>query len=68
MDSIYFWLVVAELIIIALIVIIKLIFSYFENKKINGILNFFEKRAKEKDIEDKYKQCLEIIRKNKKEE
>lgn len=65
MDNVYFWLVIGELVVIFIIVIIKLIFDYIEKRKIEGILKFFEKRAKERDMEEKYKQCLDIIKKNK---
>ena len=64
MNNMYFWLVVSELIILAIIVVIKLVFNYFEKQKINGILEFMKKRAKEKDMEEKFKQCLEIIEHN----
>ena len=66
-DNVYFWLVVGELIIIAIVVIIKLIFNYIEKRKINHILDFFERRAKEQNKEEEFKQCLDIIKRNKKE-
>ena len=67
MDNGLKWLVMAQLIIISIVVIIKLIFMYLENHKVNRILKFFDKRInKNKDIEDKYLECLKLIEQNRK--
>jgi len=41
------WLVLIELLIIGIIVLIKIIIEHYEKKKIEKILNYFEKRAQE---------------------
>lgn len=67
MDNGLKWLVMAQLIIISIVVIIKLIFMYLEHHKVNRILKFFDKRInKNKDIEDKYLECLKLIEQNRK--
>ena len=58
------WLVLVQLLIIAIIVIIKVILNYYEQKKIDKILNYFDKRAKENETEKQFKMCLEMLRQN----
>ena len=58
------WLVLVQLLIIAIIVIIKVILNYYEQKKIDKILNYFDKRAKENETEKQLKMCLEMLRQN----
>lgn len=58
------WLVLVQLLIIAIIVIIKVILNYYEQKKIDKILNYFDKRAKENENEKQFKMCLEMLRQN----
>lgn len=65
MDRQYIWLVLVELSIILIVVITKLVGHFLEAKKINSILEFIEQRAKEKEIRDKFNECLDIIEKNK---
>lgn len=68
MDNPYIWLVLGELIIIAIIIIIKLIFDKLENKKLDKIINFLDRKTKENKnntMDDKFKECLKIIEKNK---
>lgn len=68
MDNPYIWLVLGELIIIAIIIIIKLIFDKLENKKLDKIINFLDRKTKESKnniMDDKFKECLKIIEKNK---
>lgn len=64
MDNCFIWLVVGELIILLFIFIVKLIFKYAEKKKIDGILEYIDKRAKEKEINKKFQECIDIINKN----
>ena len=47
MDNPYIWLGLGELIIIAIIIIIKLIFNRLENKKLDKIINFLDRKTKE---------------------
>ena len=35
-----------------------------EEKKVNGILKYIEKKSKDKEINDKFKECIEIIKQN----
>ena len=68
MDNPYIWLVLGELIIIAFIVIIKIIFNKLENKKLDKIINFLDRKTKENKnntMDDKFKECLKIIESNK---
>ena len=68
MDNPYIWLVLGELIIIAIIIIIKLIFNRLENKKLDKIINFLDRKTKENKnntMDDKFKECLKIIENNK---
>ena len=68
MDNPYIWLGLGELIIIAIIIIIKLIFNRLENKKLDKIINFLDRKTKENKnntIDDKFKECLKIIENNK---
>ena len=68
MDNPYIWLVLGELIIIAIIIIIKLIFNKLENKKLDKIINFLDRKTKENKnntVDDKFKECLKIIENNK---
>lgn len=66
MDVGFIWLVVGELIVITIVIIARLIFKKMEEKKVNKVLNFIERKSKDKDINDKFKECLEIIRENNK--
>ena len=68
MDNPYIWLVLGELIIIAIIIIIKLIFNKLENKKLDKIINFLDRKTKENKnntVDDKFKECIKIIEQNK---
>ena len=68
MDNPYIWLGLGELIIIAIIIIIKLIFNRLENKKLDKIINFLDRKTKENKnntMDDKFKECLKIIANNK---
>lgn len=64
------YLVIAEVVIILLAVGIRLLFNYLENKKIKSILDFIDKKSKENQVNniDRFKECLEIIKQNNKEE
>ena len=64
----YILLGLGELIIIAIIIIIKLIFNRLENKKLDKIINFLDRKTKENKnntMDDKFKECLKIIENNK---
>ena len=68
MDNPYIWLGLGELIIIAIIIIIKLIFNRLENKKLDKIINFLDRKTKEhknNTVDDKFKECIKIIEQNK---
>ena len=68
MDNPYIWLGLGELIIIAIIIIIKLIFNKLEDKKLDKIINFLDRKTKENKnntMDDKFKECLKIIENNK---
>jgi len=67
-DSLFIYLVVAELAVILLIVVIKLLFNYLENKKIKSILDFIDKRA-EANIDgraERFKECIDILKQSSK--
>ena len=68
MDNPYIWLVLGELIIIAIIIIIRLIFNKLEDKKLDKIINFLDRKTKENKnntVDDKFKECIKIIEQNK---
>ena len=68
LDNPYIGLIIGELIIIAFIVIIKIIFNKLENKKLDKIINFLDRKIKENKnntMDDKFKECLKIIESNK---
>lgn len=61
----YIWLILIELVIIGLVFIIRYILKKIEERKVNKILKFIDKKSKEsKETEDKFKECLEIIKQN----
>lgn len=65
-DNVFMYLVIAELIILAIIVGIRLLFNYLEKKKIQSVLSFIEKRARDKHYDvDKLNECIDIIKANK---
>ena len=69
MENAFMYLVIAEVVIILLVVGIRLLFNYLENRKIKSILAFIDRRAKENnnsDTTDRFKECLEIIKQNNK--
>ena len=37
-----------------------------EEKKVNNILEYIEKKSKDKEVNDKFKECLDIIKQNNK--
>lgn len=68
MNSPYIWLIIGELIIIAFIIAIKIIFNKLEGKKLDKIINFLDKKTKENqdnNMNDKFKECIKIIEQNK---
>lgn len=58
------YLIIAEIIILVVIIIARLIFNYMENKKIKSVLDYIDKKAKENNNNhtDKLKECIDIIR------
>lgn len=68
MENAFMYLVIAEIIIILLVVGIRLLFNYLENRKIKSILDFIDKKSKENHVSstDRFKECLEIIKQNNK--
>lgn len=64
MDSNLKWLVIGELIVMSIVFIVWLIYKKLESKKVNNILKFIEKKSNDKDVEDKFQECIEIIKRN----
>lgn len=65
MESPFIWLVIGEIIVIAFIIIAKIIFEKIEDKKIDKVLQFMNKKTKDdQDTQDKLKECLKIIEHN----
>jgi hypothetical protein len=61
----YIWLILIELAIIGLVFIIRYILKKIEERKVNKILKFIDKKSKEsKETEAKFKECLEIVKQN----
>lgn len=63
----FFWLIIGEVIVIIFICLIRYIFYLKENKKIDKIINTFKKEIKNnqnKNSEDKFQECLKIIKEN----
>lgn len=58
------YLIIAEIIIIVVIIIARLIFNHMENKKIKSVLDYIDKKAKENSNNrtDKLKECIDIIK------
>lgn len=58
------YLIIAEVIIIVVIIVARLIFNYIENKKIKSVLEYIDKRANENSNNrtDKLKECIDIIK------
>ena len=71
LDSNLKWLVLGEVIIIAFVFLIRFIFNkmqeHRETKNIDKVLKYIEKKSQEdKTVDDKFKECLEIIKQNNK--
>ena len=60
------WLIIAEVVLLLIVLGVRLIFKYLENKKIKSILKFIESRADNNGIEDRLRECIDIINQNKK--
>lgn len=63
----FFWLIIGEVIVIIFICLIRYIFYLKENKKIDKIISTFKKEIKNnqnKNSEDKFQECLKIIKEN----
>ena len=63
MESSLKWFVLG---VIAIIFAIKYIFKKMEEKKVNNILDYIEKKSKDKEIDNKFKECMKIIEENNK--
>lgn len=71
LDSNLKWLVLGEVIIIAFVFLIRFIFNkmqeHKETKNIDKVLKYIDKKSKEnKDVDDKFRECIEIIKQNNK--
>lgn len=66
MESSLKWLVLGELVVIGLVFAIRYIFKKMEEKKVNNILDYIEKKSKDKEINKKFKECIKIIEENNK--
>lgn len=66
MESSLKWLVLGELVVIGLVFAIRYIFKKMEEKKVNNILDYIEKKSKDKEIDKKFKECMKIIEENNK--
>lgn len=64
MEEGFKYLIIAEVIIIVVIIVARLIFNYIENKKIKSVLEYIDKRANENSNNrtDKLKECIDIIK------
>lgn len=66
MESNYLLLILIASLVL-LIAVVKIILKYFERKEINSILELMKKKTKEdKEVEQKFKECIKIIEQNKK--
>lgn len=65
MESPFIWLVIGEIIILAFIIIIKIIFDKMEDKKVDKVIKFLDRKTKDdKETKDKLKECMKIIEQN----
>lgn len=55
------------IIIILGIIIFRALTNFFENRKIEKILNYIDNKAKEKEYRKRFQECLDIIEKCNKE-
>lgn len=64
MEEGFKYLIIAEIIIIVVIIIARLIFNHMENKKIKSVLDYIDRKAKENsnNCTDKLKECIDIIK------
>lgn len=69
METGFIYLVIIEFLLILLVIGIKLLFNYIENKKIKSILKYIDKQYNsKKDATDiKIKECFEAINQSDKE-
>lgn len=69
MDNVYILFILFSIITaFIIIVIIKLITKLIEKQEVNSILEFMKEETKQdKQVEDKFKECIKIIEQNKKE-
>lgn len=51
------------IIIILGIIIFRALTNFFENRKIEKILNYIDNKAKEKEYRKRFQECLDIIEK-----
>ena len=66
------WLVLGEVIVVIFLLILKFIYDkikeHKDTKNIDKVLEYIDKKSKEnEDVTDKFKECLDIIKKNSKE-
>lgn len=61
----YIWLILIELAIIGLVFIIRYILKKIEERKVNKILKFIDRKSKEdKEAKERFKECIELIKQN----
>lgn len=60
----YVYLVLAELVVVGLIFFVRFTLNKQEHKKIDKIIDFLNNN-KTRTIQDKFEDCLEIIKQNK---
>lgn len=65
MENPFIWLVIGEIIVIAIIFIVRYIFERLEDKKVDKIIKFLANKTKDnKNTKDKFNECLKIIKHN----
>ena len=67
MNEQYIWIIMIGIIIILGIIIFRALTNFFENRKIEKILNYIDNKAKEKEYRKRFQECLDIIEKCNKE-
>lgn len=63
MEKGFIYLIIIELIVLAIIVGTRLLFNYLEARKIKRILNYIDKRAhNDKDVSNRIQECINAIK------
>lgn len=62
------FIILSIIAIVVITVIVKIIFKLIEKHEVNSILEFMKKETeKDKQVKEKFEECLKIIEQNKKE-